>query len=732
MGRAQQIIDRLIEELRMRRSRTTPLLDASGDSAERGGAIPGASSSGEESSRGRVYEDEPILKTGRQLAREMARETAREMARVAARPEAREAARGTAREAARLETRVRTRAHAGTRTPEMPQRKESDPRPHAKQEPLDFSAAFSAFDQPLPEGGSCELPPVLLNLRKLERQARELGWTEPRLFVSQAELAAAYEDDLPYNGTFMHYFPTYRAMSDVQLRGYFTWRTHVRRGDVRRASLSFAFVYLYELINGIGIADAAGGFRELRRFCAAYRQIDDRIDRYARIWLDDYVIYHGLDAHLLGSYGKPLGETLRSGDAGPSSEDASLAYEDALLLLAREEGEESVPSVEGAVPAAEAAPARGFSPAGAVPPAAEAAPAARTGAHMPLSDERLAEVLSALASPQLSKSRLYRDDPAALQRVAAGTWRALSAHYRKHRKTTLFRHLFGVKARYAYAMFRSAVFWERCPHPDVVYRASATRCYVCRNGRWQCEQFYRAGERSSELGRVLRAVDGRLRERLDYPHKLKEARVPKYLLAIIDKQIDALFAQRAAEEQRRAREVHIDFSKLAGIRATAAATREALLVDEEREGAAPMLRSPHDGNAEDVSSNVARTGESSAHAGTPASDALPSGVPASSSSAPAASSTPAPIAPTDASAQAGGASLLTEDEAAYLACLIAQAPASERAIVLRRAGTTEALMVDALNEKLYDELGDVAVEDGEDGPQVIEDYVEDVKGYAGL
>lgn len=355
---------------------------------------------------------------------------------------------------------------------------------------------------------------------------------------------------------------------------------------------------------------------------------------------------------------------------------------------------------------------------------------------MPLSDERLAEVLSALASPQLSKSRLYRDDPAALQRVAAGTWLALSAYYRKHRKTTLFRHLFGVKARYAYAMFRSAVFWERRPHPDVVYRASATRCYVCRNGRWQCEQFYRAGERSSELGRVLRAVDGRLRERLDYPHKLKEARVPKYLLAIIDKQIDALLAQRAAEaaaeEQRRAREVRIDFSKLAGIRATAAATREALLVDEEREGAAPMLRSPHDGNAEETAPNVVRTGALPVHAGAPATGALPSGAPASSSSAPAASGTQAPIAPTDASAQAGGAALLTEDEAAYLACLIAQAPASERAIVLRRAGTTEALMVDALNEKLYDELGDIAVEDGEDGPQVIEDYVEDVKGYAGL
>lgn len=108
MGRAQQIIDRLIEERRMRRSRTTPLLDASGDSAERGGAIPGASSSDEEPSRGRVYEDEPILKTGRQLAREMAREAARE------------AVRGTAHEAARPEVHVRVRAHASVRTPEMP------------------------------------------------------------------------------------------------------------------------------------------------------------------------------------------------------------------------------------------------------------------------------------------------------------------------------------------------------------------------------------------------------------------------------------------------------------------------------------------------------------------------------------------------------------------------------------------------------------------------------------
>ena len=44
---------------------------------------------------------------------------------------------------------------------------------------------------------------------------------------------ADFEDDCPYNGTFKSYFPTYNAMSDRQLRGYFTWRAQVRRGNRR-------------------------------------------------------------------------------------------------------------------------------------------------------------------------------------------------------------------------------------------------------------------------------------------------------------------------------------------------------------------------------------------------------------------------------------------------------------------------------------------------------------------
>ena len=65
--------------------------------------------------------------------------------------------------------------------------------------------------------------------------------SEAELFYRQGLLMADFEDDCPYNGTFKSYFPTYNAMSDRQLRGYFTWRAQVRRGTVEETSTSTTF-----------------------------------------------------------------------------------------------------------------------------------------------------------------------------------------------------------------------------------------------------------------------------------------------------------------------------------------------------------------------------------------------------------------------------------------------------------------------------------------------------------
>ena len=61
------------------------------------------------------------------------------------------------------------------------------------------------------------------------------------------------------------YFPDYQSMGYEQLRTY-TWRTNVRKGVIRKTSFSYVFVYLYELLNNVGVADCRDGSLSFWRF----------------------------------------------------------------------------------------------------------------------------------------------------------------------------------------------------------------------------------------------------------------------------------------------------------------------------------------------------------------------------------------------------------------------------------------------------------------------------------
>lgn len=120
-----------------------------------------------------------------------------------------------------------------------------------------------------------------------------------KTFYDQGKFMEDFEDDYEYKGDFLKYFPTYQSMNDQHLRGYFTWRTKVRKGDIEKASLSFVFVYIYELLNGIGVNSPEAGYQVLKNFWQVYQHFDNSIDFYMKLWLKDYVIYHNLDKSLL-------------------------------------------------------------------------------------------------------------------------------------------------------------------------------------------------------------------------------------------------------------------------------------------------------------------------------------------------------------------------------------------------------------------------------------------------
>lgn len=511
--------------------------------------------------------------------------------------------------------------------------------------------------------------------------------SEAELFYRQGLLMTDFEDDCPYNGTFKSYFPTYNAMSDRQLRGYFTWRAQVRRGNIEETSTSFAFLYLYELICGIGVDDPLDGFDKIKAFWDAYRAFEPGIDRFARVWLQDYAVFHGLDPKLL-------------------HDSKTVAFDNALIELRR--------AVRDLVPASassDQAPKRRKTSEPTIPlPPNEAR------------EERLMAAINALSTYNLNNSRLDRSHHRDLRHVACAVYVRMARYYDTHRKTGIVASLFGEETAMPYTMFASAVFFAPERHEDCEYRLDPIHIYRCQNGFWECMRIHGSRQKSSKLGEMMRACDQRLRLALDPAHPLKEEKVPKYLAKIIDDEIVAWLSWDAAHQPVK---IDIDLSQLGHIRSAAAQTREALLIDEEREDDAledaeaagpgkPEARPMTEAIVEPVAAPMEQD-----EADEPTIPTEQFGVVAPLL-APA--PTPATAAPADITSALAPAA---ED---YLRALLEQ-NAAQAASAVEKSEQSEDMLVDSINETLFDLVGDTVIEFGAAGPQIIEDYEADVRGY---
>ena len=511
--------------------------------------------------------------------------------------------------------------------------------------------------------------------------------SEAELFYRQGLLMADFEDDCPYNGTFKSYFPTYNAMSDRQLRGYFTWRAQVRRKKVEETSTSFAFLYLYELICGIGVDNPLDGFRKIKAFWESYRAYEPGIDRFARVWLQDYAVFHGLDPKLL-------------------SDSKTVLFDKALIEL-RRAARDIEPLPTPATPATKRR--KSSEPTLPLPP-----DEAR--------EERLMAAINALSTYNLGNSRINHAHHRDLRHVACAVYVRMARYYDTHRKSGIVASLFGEETAMPYTMFASAVFFAPECHKDCEYRLDPIHIYRCQNGFWECMRIHGSRQKSSKLGEMMRACDQRLRLALDPAHPLKEEKVPKYLAKIIDDEIVAWLSWDAAHQPVK---IDIDLSQLGHIRNAAAQTREALLIDEEREDDALTEAAEADSGqpeAEPAANMIAEPAAASTQqneADEPTISTEQFGV-----VAPLLAPEPTPATPMSA----GTASALAHAAEDYLRALLEQ-NAAQAASAVERSGQSEDMLVDNINEALFDLVGDTVIEFGAAGPQIIEDYEADVRGY---
>lgn len=479
------------------------------------------------------------------------------------------------------------------------------------------SAGAAVFrDSPLPPAGPRPLPSGsgapdrLLEMQALYEYGRDSFQNKCRNFYRQGMRMADYEDDAPWTGEWKRYFPTYHDMNLRQLRGYFTWRTRLRRGDFQPAASSFAYVYLYELLNGIGAASPEDALEKMSAFEAGYLDSgigDPGIRPYLRRWMLEFSVLHRLPAETALQYADP----------------ATLERDRGLAAL-------------------------------------------RSPAEHP--DEAVFSALCAFSGSKTAESPVIAQEEARGKRLFAAVWRAAAAD-------GLFSAVFGEPRLFAWNPLSNAVYLAQSAPPDTDYVLDACRSYRCRSGVWQESRYDGLYFDPDRLRALLHEADRQLRRYLKTGRYLREKPGEDWAAPYAAAAIAA--DRRASREAARPR-LTIDFSGLDRIRRDALATRDSLLTEEERAEAPEIVPAERTAPAESV--------------------------------------------------PAGGSALLDEAQTEVLSALLRGGSAEE---LIEARYLMPSVVADAINEALFDELGDNALECDGDTLSIVEDYREDIARILG-
>ena len=472
------------------------------------------------------------------------------------------------------------------------------------------------WETALPRSGSGHrpeqerLPEKLREMRRLFAYGRESAEARAKNFYRQAVFMQEYEDDCPWQGEFSCYFPTYHDLTVQQLRGYFTWRAGVRRGDYQPIPASAAYIYIYELLNGVGADSPEDALNKLRAFETGYLDSgvgDARIRTNLRRWMLEYAVVNDLPPTL----------------AREVADSAMIERDEALAVL-------------------------------------------RAPNDRP--DADVFAALCALGDKKLAASPVISGDAARGMRLFAESWRCALARFQPERGD-LFTFLFGERRTYDWNPFSNAVYWEHERHADCDYVLGECRSYRCRDGFWQTERFDSLYFDRDRLLGFLHLADLKLRRYLQTGRYLRERAGEAWAAPYIDAAIEA---DRSAVLEAARPKITIDLSGLEQIRADAAATRDSLLTEEERDEPEALAVTPVEEMASDL--------------------------------------------PLDAVQLQIVRALLRGEEAAGL---------------LKENHLMPSMTADFINEALFDEIGDTVVTCEDDRLTLVEDYREDLAQLLG-
>ena len=301
-------------------------------------------------------------------------------------------------------------------------------------------------------------------------------------------------------------------------------------------------------------------------------------------------------------------------------------------------------------------------------------------------DVELFDAIAPLSAYRILESRLYRRHTELVATIGGRIIRAAKPILEKRYGESISRLFLGELRQVSRPMFYSAVFYRRYPYRKRYYPFTDDRYFTCIKGAWTKEAYCNVidDERRGEtLGGLMQEMDRQLRIGMKGEGKLTKRMNDRTLEGMIESEIAGYWAeQQEAERQAKLDAVKVDRSRLERIRSDADVVREALLTDDDR-------------------ADVTR--------------------PTVPQASPPPVSAPPPKVPIEP--QTIAATAFTNQERRFLHLLIEGGDWSR---FLRDIRVPIGVMTDAINEKMMEEVQDVVIADRGNGPEVIDDYLDDL------
>ncbi len=343
-----------------------------------------------------------------------------------------------------------------------------------------------------------------------------------RIFYVQAKFMEDYEDDLPWNEEVRLYAPSYQDLSNKQLRGYFTWRSRIRKGEYEKNADAFAYIYIFELLNGIGVQSPEESIEKLLEFEKKYAGETAHsmlMQRFIRQWIFEFAVVNGMEKERLLCYADP----------------EDLKRDHVITVLKEPEKYEN---------------------------------------------REIFEAMCAVAGKKYFSSSVVKKLGKEGMDYFAGAWKFAADHALPNGRN-LFDKCFGTFGKRSFYPLNGTLYYPKNQERSADHALNECRIfsYDPDSESWYLASYRKTVAGTEAFSEFMRCADRLLRVYLKTGRELQEKQDEKWAVPLINSFIEA---DRLAKEEAKKVKVSIDFSNLNKIRSDAVKTCDSLLTEEEK------------------------------------------------------------------------------------------------------------------------------------------------------